>query len=136
MGVRVRLEICFKEKCVRTNALVNSGYEASENELAIPLDLAKELGVWPMDELIVDEAFTAGGYTPVYVVKEKALVKLLINDRSVEDIACTLIVNPYIDEPLISDHLIDSLGIIVVSFSRGLWRHRSDPVDVVRESSI
>lgn len=43
MGVRVRLKICIKRKCVSSIALVNSGYESEEPELAIPVDLAKEL---------------------------------------------------------------------------------------------
>ena len=135
MGVRVKLRLCIKEKCVLLNALVNSGYEAVEPELAIPLNIAKDLGLWPPEEMIIEEAVTAGGSIPVYVVNEKARVELIDEDEVLGTSECVLVINPYIEEPLISDQLIDSLGIIVISFSKGLWKHKNDPSDRVRISS-
>ncbi|RLG83661.1 MAG: hypothetical protein DRO40_03910 [Thermoprotei archaeon] len=135
MSVRVKLKICIRGKCVVTSALVNSGYEAVEPELAIPLNLAHDLGLWPPDVIIVEEALTAGGSVPIYIIKDKALVSLALNDRFTDNVKCIIVINPYIDEPLISDQLIDALGIIVISFGQGLWRHISDPVDKIRKSS-
>ncbi len=135
MGVRVKLRVCVRDKCATTDALVNSGYEAVEPELAVPLGLARDLGLWPSEEIIVEEAFTAGGSVPIYIVKDKALVSLALNNKFTNNIQCTLVINPYIDEPLISDQLIDALGIIIISFGQGLWRHKSDPMDKVRKSS-
>jgi len=36
---------------------------------------------------------------------------------------------------LITDVTIDALGIQVVSFGKGLWRHVSDPEGKVRDSA-
>ena len=33
-----------------------------------------------------------------------------------------------------SDYAIDELGIVAVSFRRGLWRHVSDTASTIRES--
>ncbi len=87
-----------------------------------------------MDEVSIEEADTAGGSIEVFVSRDKAVTRLVLGDRELDPVGCRVIVNPYIREPLVSDKLIDSLGIIVLSFSRGLWRHRSDPEGVVRES--
>ncbi|MHB9301879.1 hypothetical protein [Thermofilum pendens] len=38
-------------------------------------------------------------------------------------------------EPLMTDSTIDALGIQVVSFRRGLWRHAGDPPGVARPSA-
>ena len=40
-----------------------------------------------------------------------------------------------ITEPLITDATIDALGIQVVSFGKGLWRHVNDPEGKVRSSA-
>ncbi len=134
MGVRVKLRICIRDNCITTKALVNSGYESEGPELAMPVELAKELNIWPPTEFILEEAYTAGGLTQIYIIKEKARVNLVLDNKYVEDVETRLVINPYLDEVLISDQLIDALGIIVISYGRGLWRHKSDPENRVRES--
>jgi hypothetical protein len=49
-------------------------------------------------------------------------------------VTADLVVQRGLIEPLITDITIDELGIVVVSFSRGLWRHVNDPPHVVRKS--
>jgi len=44
MGVRVLVEIKRNNRVVNSAALVNSGYEADEPELHVPLALARVLG--------------------------------------------------------------------------------------------
>jgi len=79
------------------------------------LILARDLGLWPPDVIIVEEALTAGGSVPIYIIKDEALVSLALNDRFTDNVKCVIVINPYIDKPLISDQLIDALGIIVIS---------------------
>ena len=50
-------------------------------------------------------------------------------------VVADLVIQEGLREPLITDVTIDELGIQVVSFGRGLWRHSSDPPDRVRESA-
>ena len=134
MGVRVKIRLCVQNQCAILRALVNSGYETEEPELAIPQNVAEKLGIWPPRKFTLEEAYTAGGLAPIYVVDEEAKVSLVLNDDYVENVKVKLVINPYLDEPIISDHLIDALGIVVISFGKGLWRHRSDPENTIRKS--
>jgi len=135
MGVRVKIRLCVKDKCLRLRALVNSGYESIEPELAVPENVAKELSIWPPQRFTLEEAYTAGGITQIYVIEEDAEVNLVLNDHYVENVKVKLIVNPSLDEAIISDQLIDALGITVISFGKGLWRYKKDPEDMIRESA-
>jgi len=135
MGVRVKIRLCVRNQCTILRALVNSGYETEEPELAIPQSIAEELGIWPPQKFTLEEAYTAGGLAPVYVVDEDARASLVLNDKYVENVRVKLVINPYLDEPIISDHLIDALGIVVISFGKGLWKHRNDPENIVRKST-
>ncbi|HDD26146.1 MAG TPA: hypothetical protein ENF75_03560 [Acidilobales archaeon] len=68
-------------------------------------------------------------------MEEDAEVNLVLNDHYVENVKVKLIVNPSLDEAIISDQLIDALGITVISFGKGLWRYKKDPEDMIRESA-
>uniref|UniRef100_A0A7J3X5A6 Uncharacterized protein n=1 Tax=Thermofilum pendens TaxID=2269 RepID=A0A7J3X5A6_THEPE len=50
-------------------------------------------------------------------------------------VVADLVVQPGVAEPLLTDVAIDELGIQPVSFSKGLWRHASDPPGRVRSSA-
>ena len=71
---------------------------------------------------------------PLFRLPVRAEVQLLAGGEVKSRSPCSLVVNPYVDEVLLSDYLIDELGVVPVSFKRGLWRHRSGPEGVVRES--
>lgn len=45
-----------------------------------------------------------------------------------------LVVDEELNEPLITDTTIDELEIQVISFGKGLWRHKNDPPGKIRES--
>ena len=134
MGVRVRLEIRANDRSVLVPALVNSGYEASEPELSIPIQVAKELSLWPPQEFQLEEVETAGGPAHVYVALRPVKVRLILGRSDEPEVECAVVVSPGSSEVLISDQLIDALGITVISFGRGLWRHKDDPEGVIRGS--
>jgi len=135
MGVRVKIRIRVGSREIITIALVNSGFESTEPDIAIPVNVAESLGIWPPREFELEEATTAGGIAQLYVLRNVAEVSLILNSKEVSKKGCNLLINPHIDEVLLSDYMIDELGIIVVSFRKGLWRHVSDPENKVRESA-
>jgi len=51
------------------------------------------------------------------------------------EVRCLIIVNPLVDEVLLSDVAIDELGIVPIGFGRGLWRHKADDASTVRRSA-
>ncbi|NHW44191.1 MAG: hypothetical protein HA491_00355, partial [Candidatus Verstraetearchaeota archaeon] len=48
LAVRLKLRIRTTEgRAVEAIALLNSGFEAPTPQLIVPIDVAKELGLWP-----------------------------------------------------------------------------------------
>jgi hypothetical protein len=64
----------------------------------------------------------------------KILLSLIDNSEVLSSILADLAIQKNLREHIITDITIDELGIQVISFSRGLWRHRSDPQDKVKRS--
>lgn len=92
---------------------------------------ARELGLWPPKGFRLEEAQTAGGKTYLFAVPQKARVRLLLGTRS-DEVEGNILIGPYLDEVILSDYLTEELGIIIVSFRRGLWRHKTDPPEITR----
>ncbi|AAL62832.1 conserved within P. aerophilum [Pyrobaculum aerophilum str. IM2] len=83
------------------------------------------------------EVELASGATHSLISKERVRVELLDEgDRPLSWTYAYLAVDENLTEPLITDATIDELGIQVVSFRRGLWRHINDPPGVVRKSAL
>ncbi len=135
MVVRLRLRICKNQACVESTAVVNSGYEADTPQLMVPISIAKGLKQWPpppeAKELMFD---TAGGPLRVWVVPKAIRVKVLVNDMDTKEVEADLVISPLADECLISDLLIDELGIAIESAGKGLWRFRWEPTTKLRGS--
>ncbi len=135
MAVRVRLRIMREGKYLDVIALLNSGYEADSPQLMIPVDLARELGLWPPPPLAREEVFeTAGGPIRVWVIRNAAEVKVVAGDVESKTVRVDVVVSPLADEPLISDVLAGELELAVEDFAKGLWRFRWEPKEKVRES--
>ncbi len=133
MGVRVPLRIRCGERSVTVSALLNSGFESSEPDLAAPVEVAEKLGLWPPREFELESVATAGGEVQLAYIRSKCVAELLGEEGEVlASSKANILVNPHLDEVLVSDYLIDELGIVVISFRRGLWRHKSDSPDKVR----
>jgi len=96
-------------------------------------DIASKLGI-SGEELDVIEVEHAPGTTHGYITRRKYLVELLDDNITLSSTHAYIAVDPYLTEPLMTDATIDELGIQVISFKRGLWRHLKDPIDKTRRS--
>jgi len=135
MAVRVRLLIRSLDTNVEvlTAALVNSGYEVEEPEILLPRRLAEFMGVSlkpPRARVMVYE--TPFGFYHLIFSPKAVSVHLVDVCKSVGEV--NVAVSEGEREVLISDALAEALSIQLVSIARGLWRHRDDPPDVIRES--
>jgi len=123
--VKLRLEIRSRinNKAITAKALVNTGFTGESPDLAIPLQLAKELGLWPPPQnAIVVSLETGGGEVEAYIVPQALIVKVVTEDRSSKEVIANALVNPYIDEVIISDYLAEELGIQILYPRRGIWK--------------
>jgi hypothetical protein len=134
MAVRVKIKISSKGKSVVSSALLNSGFESDEPEVAIPLQVAKKLGIWPPVGAEYAEYETAAGLTSLPRLEKIAKIKLLLDDRKTGEVVCNTVIDENIDEILIGDCAIDELGISVLSFRLGEWRIKEDSEGKRRKS--
>lgn len=133
--VKVRIRNPVKNREVVTRVLVNGGAESDEPIVAVTPREAESLGI-RLDRLEVVEVELASGYAHSYITSDLYTVELLDEEGNVlSRIRARLAIDPYLTEPLITDATIDELGIVVISFKKGLWRHRDDPPDTVRRSA-
>lgn len=120
--MRVRIE--SGGRVVEAIALLNSGFEAPTPQLLIPVDIARDLGLWPPMDAIEVTLETAGGPLRAWFYPRRARTRVIAGDAESRDVETDIIVSPLADEPLISDMLAEEFEIVVESFGRGLWRFR------------
>jgi hypothetical protein len=132
--VRVKLKIVSRSgKEVTTSALANSGFEAETPQLLIPRSLARELDLWPPPpDANLIEVGTAGGPVRNYLIPKALDVYVLAGDRTVGPVKCDAMISLIEYEVLISDVLIEELGVVLLAPKTGLWRFKDE--DRVRVS--
>jgi hypothetical protein len=114
---------------------VNGGAESTKPCIVVDEDAARELGLWPISHGRVLEVEEASFIGEAVVIEDSVELELIGDDGEVlSRIKADLVVQRGLIEPLITDATIDELGIQVLSFSRGLWRHVGDPPGRIRAS--
>jgi len=82
MACRVKIKIRGENKIVETIALLNSGFESDALDIAVPIDVAKELGLWPPHYSTTTVVLDAGGGETVNPYYESyAELELILGDR-------------------------------------------------------
>ena len=135
MAVRVKLRIKGANREVVTSTLINSGFEAEEPQLVIPLSLAEALGITSAD-VSIEEFGTAGGSrVSGYRVENPVEVELVLEDKpSVNTMACVTML-PEETEAIMSDRLASELGITILDLWKGQWCLR-DELGAKQRSSV
>lgn len=138
LAVRVKLRARLKKtnKVAELVVLVNGGAESLRPCLVVDTSVAEALGVWPPEEADVYTVEEASSTSSAYLIPSAVELELLDEHGNVlSKITADLVIQIGLTEPLITDVTIDALGIKVISFGKGLWRHEKDPLNVVRRSA-
>lgn len=130
MALRIKIKLKYKEKELTTIALVNSGFITETPDIAIPLEIAKKLKIWPLEKGEIIELSTGGGEVEAFMVREAVVLESA--DRPDKRFKVNVIINNYIDEVLLSDYVAGELGIVILDLKKGLWRFSDE--ETVRES--
>jgi hypothetical protein len=134
MVVRVRVRISWGGKTRNVVVLVNGGAESEEPVVVLRPEDVEELGS-PLDSFDVVEVELAVGRTQSLISRDRVVVELLDEQGNVlSSTSAYIVVDENLVEPLITDATIDALGINVISFKRGLWKHVNDPPGIIRRS--
>ena len=133
MAVRVRLRVRGRTGQAELPALVNSGFEADEPQLILPVEVAQELGL--LGEARMLEAFevAGGGRALGYRITRPVEVELVLEDREPIRVEALVTVMPG-EEAVMSDFLSSELGIVILDARRGLWCLRDEVGRMERSS--
>ena len=121
MAVRVWIRIRLGGREALVSALVNSGFEAEEPQLVIPLRLYEVLGM-SSDRISIEDFSTAGGgRASGYRLEDPVDLELVLEDRPPVKAMARVTVLPGETEVIMSDHLASELGIVILDPYRGDW---------------
>ncbi len=120
MGIRIPIEVRKGDVIVKTVALANSGYESEEPEALIPLALAKRL-TFSLEGLRSERYRVVGSEVSTYVLGYVD-VRLAVEERRSDWVRARAVSVPGEFEVILSDMLIESLGVELVKPKSGLWR--------------
>ena len=137
MVVRVRIRIRVENTGSSTDLLVlaNGGAESPRPCIVVGPEVAEVLKLWPPGKAEVYLVEEASSTTEAYVLPNSVILELLDEEGNIlSSVRADLVIQEGLSEPLITDITIDELGIQVISFSKGLWRHKDDPPSKVRGS--
>jgi hypothetical protein len=134
VACRVRVRLRVGDRVFEGRALLNSGFETDAPDIVIPVDVAKELGLWPPKTATIALLETGGGEVSLPCYTSHGILELVLPGRSSKAVNVNIIVNPHVDEIVISDYVASELGIILLDFKKGLWRLTDDPPQTVRVS--
>jgi len=132
MVLRVRLRVKSGSGEVELVVLANGGAESDEPLLVVDESTAERLGLWPSEEAELYEVEEATTTSRAYVISDPVELELLDGEETLSKITAHLAVGEGLSEPLITDVTIDALGIQIISFGKGLWRHASDTPSKIR----
>jgi len=134
--VRLRVKSRRSSQNINITVLANGGAESPKPCIVVDEEVAGKLGLWPSDSFKLHHVEEASSISEAYVIEESVELELLGDlNEPLSKIVADLVIQKRLMEPLITDITIDELGIQVISFSKGLWRHKNDPPSKVRRSS-
>jgi hypothetical protein len=125
MAVRIKVRIKSNKKEIETVALINSGFETEEPEIALPKNLAQRLGLWPTfpEGTTIEKYEVAGGEKfDFYFIKHGVVVETIPKGRA----TLTNAVIMGEREVLIGDKLASAQRIVMVDIGKGLWRFKGE----------
>jgi hypothetical protein len=134
VACRVKVRLKVGGRVFEGAAILNSGFETDSPDIAIPVHVARELGLWPPTTRTLAALETGGGDVLLPYYESCATLELVLPDREPKAVRVNVIVDPHIDEVAISDYVASELGVMLIDFKKGLWRLADDPPETVRRS--
>jgi predicted aspartyl protease len=125
--VRVKIEEVRGSGVIYSEALLKTGFTSEELDIHIPRELARELGLWPPPrDASLEILDTAGGETLSYFIPSAVRLTVIEEDETSKTITCNVIVSLREKEVLLSDAVVEELGIEILSPKTGIWRFKGE----------
>lgn len=120
MGVRVAVELKRGGKAATTPAVANTGYETEEPEIHLPLALARDLG-FELKGLRGERYRVVGSEVTTFPLGEVE-VRAVAEDAASKLVKAKAVMVLDEHEVILSDSLVEALGVELIKPKRGLWR--------------
>ena len=101
----------------------------------IPVEIAHELNLWSPSTTESIVLSTVAGELEVPYYRRIVTLELVLSDRESKKLHVNVLVDPHVDEVLLSDYVASEFGIVLLDLKRDLWRLVDNPQDKVRESA-
>lgn len=132
MAVRVKVRIELAGKTIECVAIANSGYEAEDPEIVLPLPLVRD--VIPRRNMRGVKYTVAGGREEKFWFAGNAKVTVLCPDRVSPGILTGVIVADGESQAILNDSFLSAVGLVIQDARKGSWRFKDDPPDKERAS--
>ncbi len=130
MPTRVKVVLRKGDKEIATSALLNTGFTSDQLDVLLPKKLAEVIGLWPPPEgSRIESLDTAGGEVMAYTIPNALRLTVDAGDRRSKEVTCNVVVSLHEKEVLLSDAVIEELGIHIISPRKGIWRFKDDVKD-------
>jgi len=117
LALRIKVKICFKNKCVVSLALLNTGFETPTPMVSLPIDLAEKLSL----EVGVPIEFEGPGLTRGASYHGGEVEVIASFKGETRKIKAQALITPGEEEVIMSDKCIEALGIVIDLKSRKWW---------------
>lgn len=117
MALRIKVKICYKSKCVKTLALLNTGFETPSPMVSLPIDLAEKLGLQVGSPI----EFEGPGLTRGSSYHGGEVSIIVSSESKTREIKAQALITPGEEEAIMSDKCIEALGIVIDLKSRKWW---------------
>ena len=137
MVVRLKVKLQSTMGEVVTVALANSGFEADEPEVVLPIKVAERLGMYPklpVESQVEDYKAVGGVLVKTFLVRGFVKIEVLTDDRNIGPVDATAVITPGEDEVILSDKLMDALKVVLLKPGEGIWKFVDDEEGVARKS--
>ena len=81
--LRLNVKICYKDRCIETIAIANSGFVGRDPEITLPQNLAEKLLDTNFSTIIVKKILADGSIVDLRKTSENLKLYLLTEDRIV-----------------------------------------------------
>ncbi|PIU64534.1 MAG: hypothetical protein COS84_08265 [Armatimonadetes bacterium CG07_land_8_20_14_0_80_40_9] len=129
MAIRLKVRLEFENKKIEAVGLANAGYETDTEEILLPASLFKKYWKGKGKEV---RYLTADGQVTTLKHIGKCKTKIITKDKTSKEVIAELLVSAGGEEVILSDALLQSLGIILVKLKDGKWCFENE--DIERES--
>ncbi len=125
MVLKLRIRICYKNKCVESVGIANSGFTGREPEITIPEYIARELLGEGVTLTLVDRLLADGSRVSLARTVEPLNLYLVAEDR----IEGPIKVYAYIIRGrfiLLNDSVLSTLRVVIIDPWKGIWCFRDE----------